>query len=271
MAKRRVRTASRSGAIPRLARALWRSIQWLWRHPQPVFALLLVIGGGAALWRVVTTSDAFQVTDIRVPEDSGLKVSKDLVGQNLWHVDVRRLADELSAQRPAFKRIRVIRRPPHTLEIEVLERAPIAQLQLGKWYAVDLDGFILPDGRAKPFEALPILKGLHEAKGTLKAGRDNRAPRLQEALRIVALLRESEALCGRHISVIDVSDGRQVRFVLGESLEVRCGEPTELSVQLARLRPILQIVAQRQLAASYIDVRFQDPVIGAKSPEKRRI
>src|SRR3989338_4065041 len=119
MAKRRGgRTALRSGAIPRLARALWRAIRWLWRHPQPVFALLFVIGGRAALWRVVTTSDAFQVTDIRVPEDSGLKVSNDLVGQNLWQVDVRRLADELSAQQPAFKRIRVTRRPPHTLEIE---------------------------------------------------------------------------------------------------------------------------------------------------------
>jgi len=245
-------------------------IRWLWRHPQPMFAVLFVVGGGAALWRVVTTSDAFQVTDIRVPEESGLKVSKDLVGQNLWQVDVRRLADELSTQRPALKRIRVIRRPPHTLEIEVLERAPIAQLQLGKWYPVDLDGFILPEGRAKPFEALPILKGLQEAKGTFKAGRDNHAPQLQEALRIVALLRESEALCGRQISMIDVSDGHQVRFVLEEGLEVRCGEPTELTAQLARLRPILQVVAQRQLAASYIDMRFQDPVIGAKSPAKRR-
>lgn len=268
MRRRRVRTSS--GVIPQLARALWRGLVWVWRHPQLVIVVAALAGGGVAMWRVVTTSEAFRVTEIRVPEGSGLRVSESVIGQNLWQVDVARLAEELTAQRPQLKRVRVIRRPPHTLEVEVLERTPVAQLQLGQWYAVDEEGFILPDGRAKPFESLPALKGVQPAKGSLKAGRANAAPRLQEALRIVAMLRRSSALCGRAVSAIELTQARHVRFVLDDALEVRCGEVAALETHLARLRLVLDVVAQRPMEVAYIDMRFADPVIGAKPSGKRR-
>ncbi len=262
MPKRRLRHATSKKSQPG---AFWRGLVWIARHPQPVVALVIVIGSIGGVWHLVTRSEAFTVTTIQTPPDSSVQVPSSVIGQNLWVVDVQTLAQQLKNQYPQAKRIRVLRQPPHTLRIDIQERFPLAQVHLGKWYQVASDGYILPDGQPKPWDQLTTIKGAGDPNAPLKPGRDNASPRLQQALRLAKILRRVEILKGKQIAVIDVSRESELLFVLEGGLEVRCGSEAELAAQLKRLPAVLAVVHRNQMAVRYVDVRFQDPVIGPQA------
>ena len=259
MARRRLRRTQ--GVIPRAGRALW----WLVVHPQLAAVLIIAVACTVGVWEVARRSEAFQVTQLQVPPTSALKLPESLIGRNLWTVDLTALATQLHAQRPSLKRIRVIRRLPNTLQVEILERAPVAQLRLGQWHPVDGEGYILPESRPTPWERVVILRGVESAVAPLHAGRENPSERLRLALRLVAQLRRTPAMVGRRLTAVDVSDPQQLNFVIDDAMEVRCGGEEHLRQHLSRLHAVLQRVARQQLAVRYIDVRFQEPVIGPRT------
>ena len=252
--------------IPRFGATLFRGARWCLAHPQPLVACGIVVAGVLALWGFATHSEAFRITDVRMPANSPLKVpASSLIGRNLWTVDLKALATALHAQQPHLKRVRVLRLLPNTLQIDVVERIPVAQVRLGGWYAVDREGFILPQASPTPSEKLVILKGVESPQAPLKAGHRNSSERLLRALRLVERLSDSRALVGRRLTHVDVADPRQLSFVIDEAIDIRCGREEELSTHLQRLRTVLQRVARRSLDIRYIDVRFKDPVIGPRT------
>ena len=48
-------------------------------------------------------------------------------------------------------------------------------------------------------------------------------------------------------------------------VEVRCGAEADLATHLDRLQAVLKVIRRRSLAVRYIDLRFQEPVIGPRS------
>jgi len=215
------------------------------------------------LWRGMQQSEAFRITDVRLPREIGAAAisrglplnsslrAPDVLGQNLWRIDVQALAASLQSQQSLLKRVRVIRIPPGTLQVEALERTPVAQVHRGQWYRVDSDGVVLPPPSATPHDRLVILRGL-----------DKTNEHLSLALRLVARLRRAPALVGHRLTAVDVSRPEQLRFVMDDEVEVRCGGEDALPAHLERLRPVLHRVARNQLAVRYIDLRFPDPVVG---------
>ena len=254
------------GAIPRLGRALLRGARWVLRHPQPLVACGLMAAGMLAMWGFATRSEAFRISDVQLSAHSTLKVpTASLIGRNLWAVDLTALASSLHAQQPFLEHVRVTRLVPNTLQIEVVERAPVAQVHLGGWHSVDREGFILPQARPAPSEKLVILKGAESPTAPLKAGRENTGERLLHALRLVERLTHSPVLTGHRVTQLDVADPKQLVFVIDEEVEIRCGSEEELSTHLARLRAVLQRVSHHPLDIRYIDLRFKDPVIGPRT------
>ena len=238
------------------------------------------------VWSVVTRSEAFAITEVQVPAHLTLHVSETLVGQNLWSVNLPALASALKAQQPTLKRLRVIRRLPHTLQIEALERTPVAQLKLSQWYLMDEEGFMLPQGRPTPWDNVVMLKGAEGFKPALHVGQHNVGERVLSALRVVARLAHSSALGHRRVVAVDVSNPQHVTVWIrptpvgssdsarggfsqdgevDEEIEIRCGSEAELATQLERLRAVLQTVEGKALTIRYIDVRFKDPVIGPRT------
>jgi len=255
----------RHGIIPRVAHAVFRGARWCLFHPQPLGALVVILGSVLGLWGLTTRSDAFRITEIRVPADSSLTVPSSLIGQNLWAIDLKAQAVKLKAQQPQLKRIRVIRRLPNALQVEVIERTPVAQVRHGQWHPVDAEGFVFPEASSAPWDHLVILKGVGSPQAPLKVGGENESERLLLALRLVATLRRSPVLIGHRLTAVDVSDPRSLSFVIDDEIEIRCGDEDNLTTALGRLRTVLRRVAGNPLAIRYIDVRFKDPVIGPRT------
>ncbi len=82
------------------------------------------------------------------------------------------------------------------------------------------------------------------------------------ALRVLETLQRTPTLASRQLDIIDVSDPKQISFVIDEDTKILCGAEAELKIQLERLRIALDRVTHRQVDVRYIDVRFQEPVIG---------
>jgi len=227
--------------------------------------LAIILGSIIGLWGLTVRSDAFRITEIQVPAESSLAVPDSWLGQNLLAIDLEALAAKLKAQRPQLKRVRVIRRLPNTLQVEVIKRTPVAQIRHGQWHPVDAEGFIFPEANPAPWNHLVILKGVGSPHASLRIGAENTSERLLLALRLVAALRRSPVLMGHRVTVVDVSDPRSLNFVMDDEIEIRCGDETHLATALERLRAVLRRVAGNALAIRYIDVRFKDPVIGPRT------
>ncbi len=260
-----------AGIVPRLARLLWRGLRWALVHPQLLVMIAIPTGCVVACWVAVPHSDAFRITTIQLPAEGKLKAPASLIGQNLWTVDLDALAEHLHAQQPQLKQVRVIRQLPNTLQVEALQRLPIAQVWLSssggprQWHAVDRDGFLLAEGHADAAENLLILKGVDSSDAPFKVGRQNTSQPLETALRLVERLRRSPALRGHTVTHLDVSDPHHLTFLMDEGMEIRCGSEEELDTHLDRLRAVLKKVAPHQLNVRYVDLRFHDPVIGPRT------
>ena len=253
-----------AGVIPTVFGWIGRGARALVTHPSWL-ATFVVAGGVAwATWAAVRISPAFNVTTVHLPMESALRVPPGVLGANLWAVDLEALSGTWQAQQPFLKQVRVTRVPPSSLRVDIRERMPIAQVQVGTWHPVDAEGFILPQSSAAPMDGLIALKGVAEAKTPLKVGRVHEGARLQTALRMARVLTGSSLLRGQRVISIDAGDPAQLRFTLDGDMEIRCGSEEELATQLKRLRVALETVWQHQVAVRYIDVRFPDPVIGPR-------
>ncbi len=254
------------GLLPRLGHGLWAAVWWIIRHPQPVMLAAMVGGAIWGLLSYIQRADAFRIAQVSLPANSSLALPEPLIGQNLWAVDLRALSERLTRQQPSLKEVRVTRQLPNALRIDAIPRIPAAQVHLDRWYPVDREGFILAEPSGEPAERLIRLAGLDRTPGALKVGQQNTDERLQLGLRVLARLQRAPALVSRRLIEINVADPQQVRFVLAGETEVRCGSEVELEAHLARLQTALRALAKRQeLAVQYIDVRFQEPVVGPRT------
>ena len=261
MASRRRRRAV-PGVIPRLGRAVFGGIQYVFSHPQPVLALALCAASAWGVWRLVTVSDAFRVTRVELPAGVEDLTVPELRGVNIWSVNLPALAEALNDQRPEWKWVRVTRLLPTTIRIDVRQRAPVAQVQLGTWHAVDAEGYVFATGAAERLPDLPSLQGAAEPKAPVKAGRVNASTKLGLGVKVVDALRRADALRAHRLTSVDVGDPRRLTFMLDDAVEVRCGSADELDGQLARLGAVLQRLEQQAISVRYVDLRFPDPVIG---------
>jgi cell division septal protein FtsQ len=108
------------------------------------------------------------------------------------------------------------------------------------------------------------ISGLERLKPGLVAGQENEAEPLRLALRVVRLLRQAPPLAARRIIQVDASDPRQITFTMQDGAQVRCGSEAELASHLERLEAALKAIDRQSLDVGYIDVRFQEPVIGPR-------
>ena len=250
-----------TGLLPSLFRLTWGGVRWLIRHPQTLLVVGLMIALGWTLWGYVQRSNTFRIAHVTFPLESSLTLRDPLLGENLLAVDIQALSEELQRQQPSLKEVRVIRQLPDTLRIEPVERVPAAQVKLDRWYPVDGAGFIVPEGSVAPDERWIRLVGVDRSGSAVRPGRENSDERLQLALRILKTVRRAPLSVSRRLIEINVADPQQIRFLMADDIEVRCGTEAELDAHLQRLRTALKAIARQSLDVQYIDVRFHEPVV----------
>ena len=235
------------------------------RRAMPLWVALTLIGAGTVLsQRYIEASSAFTVQRIHEPGLPGWRRPVTLEGLPLLHVNVGAVVSALREANPQMKFIRVTRRWPSDVIVEAIPRRPVAQLRLREFFPLDDEGFVFASGSAAPAPGLPIIEGAEPMGQRITAGAVATAPRVQEALRLLAQLRAAPSLRNDMIALLSVADPAQITFRLQRGIEIRAGAADDLPKTLERLASVLAKLKADQLTPQYIDLRFTDPVIGPR-------
>jgi cell division protein FtsQ len=205
---------------------------WTWARSSPFFAL---------------EKTAFHGLH-RATEAELVKLSGLTLGQNLWTLDTSAFERSMAAH-PWIRKVKVARRFPRGLSVQVEEHVPAAMVMLGDLYLLSREG--VPFKRLQPGDAvdLPLISGFD--RDAYVAQQETTEARLREALAVVAAYAESPAARGAPLSELRLGDGGMVLVVGKAGQEVFLGEG-DVAGKLARLTQVKAALAQRQLSADVI-------------------
>ena len=245
---------------------LWRSGDWLLR-------------------RLVYENSAFAVQDLDVQTDGVIAISQLYQWgglrprQNLFALDLARVRRNLELV-PLIRRASVERILPRTLRVRVIEREPIAQVNLLRQrpgglestsFQLDADGYVMlplesrqrapQTGNQDP---LPVVFGIDPRD--LQPGHCIRAAQTQAALQLIVAFQQSPMVGLVDLKSIDLSAPDVLVVKTGQVSDVTFGL-TDLEQQLRRWREIFDLgqklgkaIAALDLAVTNsVPVRWQDP------------
>lgn len=211
-----------------------RSRRWLtWRYIAAVVALVLLAGLGvyALYFSSWLRADGVQVVgNDLLTEKQVLETAEVRTGGPLVQVDLEAIEKRMRSL-AAVKSVDVSRKWPHQVRIEIVERTPIAVLDLGKREAaLDADGtaFPAPD-RAR--------KGLPRVKVGAGANKDA----LQEGAEVVASLDPEVSALVEYAEVRTVDE---ILLHLRDGRLVRWGSADQSGDKAAVLLELLNVKAQ---------------------------
>lgn len=214
----------------RFARRQWAR-RWLsLRYIAAALLIVAVIAGG--VW-LVMFSTVLQVTRVDVSGNKLLsanvvrQASGVETGEQLALVDIARAQRRVEAL-AEVKSVDVSREWPDVVSIRLVERTPIAVVEIGgRLRGLDEEGVVFREYRSAP-------RGLPRVRPTTSTGDDA----LKEAAEVVAAM---PADLSRRVDHVAVSTVDQITLVLRDGRQVLWGSADESAEKAAVLQTLLQV------------------------------
>lgn len=180
----------------------------------------------------------------------------NVIHKNIFLVNLNEVKGNIEKNHPEFKDVMIRRALPDRLMVQVRRRKPIAQLRSDRFYLVDDEGFILPDARNVPEEGLPIISGM-KAPHPKKENIDT-------VINLIKLISSHRHLSTYKLKSIDCADPRNISFFLDAgNVEIKIGD-SEFAKRLDTLATVLEHLKSDIERIKYIDLRFEDPILGPR-------
>jgi cell division septal protein FtsQ len=237
--------------------------------------------GGWALDELVYENKAFALKELDVQTD-GVISSDQLrrwagvkLEENLLALDLARVKRDLELV-PVIQFASVERILPHTLRIRVVEREPVAQINVARprpntspelvAYQVDTAGWVMlpldPHQRAasvgnQPADQLPLLDGPDAIR--VQPGRRIEARQVQAALQLILAFEQSPMAGLADMKRIDVSSPETLLVTTGQGSEITFGL-TDLDQQLRRWHAIADMGQRLSKAIATLDLAVTNHV-----------
>lgn len=244
--------------------------------------IAVTLGGAYSVWlagewtlnRLVYENKAFAIEEIDVQTDGVIALdqlrgwSGVRLGQNLLALDLARVRRDLEMvsliQSASLERVL-----PHTLRVRVIERTPIAQINVLKpaagggidagVFLLDQDGYVIvpldPHQRTAPLsqsaDDLPLISGISGTQ--VQAGRKIESPQLVAALQLLVAFDRSPMQGLVDLKRIDLATPDVLVVTTGQSSEVTFGL-SDLDRQLRRWHTIFTKGQQYNKAIASLDL-----------------
>jgi cell division protein FtsQ len=213
-----------------------------------VFAAVLGVflvwrGGQWALNQLIYENNAFAIKEIDVQTDGVLSVDQIRrwagvkPGNNLLALDLARVRRDVEMA-PLIQSASIVRIPPHTLRIRVIEREPLAQMNVPRprpgggidmiVYQLDAEGWVMlpvdapqKANQAVPPIELPVVSGINATE--VQPGRRLASPQVQAALQLLIAFANSPMEGLADIKRIDCSSADVLTVTTGQGGEITFG------------------------------------------------
>lgn len=206
----------------------------------------------------VTVADNHTFSEVEARKLCGLNKT-----QNIFEVNLSKIAKEIKGVHPEFSEVEVKREFPNKLIIVVKNRIPVAQIEFirGKGYVfMDKEGFIIPPIQNVAQPKLPLIVGTELASRDLKTGKPIESVKIKAALSLMGEISSLESIKTYKVTTIDVRDYKNISFFIGENLEIKVGYG-DFKTKIERLTKVLTQLETTHQTSQYIDLRFGDPIV----------
>jgi hypothetical protein len=244
--------------------------------------------GGFLLWRsaewglkvLVYENKAFALQDLDIQTDGVIPLDQlrrwtvAKPDDNLLALDLARVKRNLELA-PLIKSVSVERVLPHTLRIRVVEREPIAQINIPRspstggvdfvvfhldsegWVMVPLDPRLRSTALNEPNDQLPLICGIKSRD--IKPGGRLESPQLHAALQLIVAFEHSPMVGFADFKRIDVSASDVLVANTGQGGEITFGL-TDLEQQLRRWREIVDSGQKLGKAIATLDLAITNNI-----------
>ncbi len=241
------------------------SANWIWPAIGIlVFVEVLLLGGHAVRWAKSTRH--FELREVVVTGNRTLKPVdiRKLVGvdpgANIFDAELAAVRSRV-ASHPWVKRASVRMRPPHFLQVDILERRPYALIMGSETLVVDEEGIVLGKPVTPLAGCLPMVEGF--ASRRWQPGDVIRDPRLARSMKAIFLFQDSPVIRTSCISVRNTGPGQLRLRALEGKVELMVSEE-RMESQAGRLRAVADdVLRQEKFGAGGLrfDLRFPGRVI----------
>ena len=212
----------------------------------------------------------FLVREIEVQWPQGIPARSPRFRLNpptsIFRVDLKALSTNFQRRFPTVEVEDIRRVLPNRLVAVMRLRKVVGQVNLSRSYApVSDDGIVIGPGLSTPRPDLPVLT-LSGLQGPLLVGRALDCPSFWKASELLATLHRDGGIAGHRVLSLRV-EGENLFIGLDSGTEIRFSG-NHLSDAWQQLAGVVSRRPDVLTQAGYIDLRFEDPVIGGKN-EKR--
>jgi len=183
-------------------------------------------------------------------------------GRNIFTVDLNSIVRFFEDAYPDGKEIRAYIVLPDKIIVSLRCRWPAAFLKGERAYIIDNEGYILSGMYTNSLKNLPVIEGINTQPGE-RVGRKFTSANLKTTLELLKEIKKSKFLAKYGVARISARDPRNLSFFLAGGIEVRIGSEHFLD----RLKVLEKTIKDPRMVLDridYIDVRFEDAVIGPK-------
>ncbi|MFH0763764.1 MAG: cell division protein FtsQ/DivIB [Candidatus Omnitrophota bacterium] len=183
-------------------------------------------------------------------------------GRNIFTVNLNSVVRFFKDAIPDAKEIKAYIVLPDKIDVSLRCRHPAAFLKGERAYVIDDEGCILSGMYTGSLKSLPVIEGVSTRQGE-RIGRKFTSGNLKIALELLKEIKRAGLFTKYGVAGISAQDPQNLSFTLANGIEVRIGSEHFLD----RLRVLEKTIKDPRMVLDridYIDVRFEDAVIGPK-------
>lgn len=211
--------------------------------------ILLVIVFTAAF---LLTSSLFNIKTInvignkRVSQQEIIRLSGLNYQQNIFRINTKSTMKNIFLS-PYVKKIKISRRLPNVIDIDIIEREPMVLAPyVGSYLYIDEDGIVVEINSSIKGLQLPLIKGLKY--NTFKLGEELKVEDKQQLDSVVKLIKEIQnAGLNQEIVEINAEDTLNLQLITVKEIIINLGDDRDIQKKIPLAKAIIQDLNSKKL------------------------
>ena len=166
---------------------------------------------------------------------------------------------------PYVKAVRVSKHYPSEIRIEIMEREPIAIVNMDPMFLLDESGFVLPDLGNLNDHDLPIMSNFNEDKELYPYGSKAISIKVTECISLISKLKNQYEGLYNNLSEIKISSNNEIEMILADHpTQIFIGDKN-INYRINVLRAFEKELDPKSISGfRYIDIRYDNQVIAKR-------
>ena len=200
--------------------------------------------------------------DVILDQEDYYEIIGEIKGKQIAEINSRKLSNELE-RNPYVKAARVSKNYPNKINIDIVEREPIAIINNKKKFLIDSEAIILPN-RNSFFESalIPMLSGFNPANDLYPEGDITLSIKVKEAIKILDFIQLNFNELFNEIAELRINKDDEFEIILSEEPTIVILGQGDFRNKINILKKFDEALGQRQLTDyRLLDMRYSKQLV----------